>query len=265
MSLLNIIVCLKQIPDPEGPVTSYSVDQEAKKMKITGIPPVVNPFDENALEAALKLKDQNGAKVTILSMGERLSKPVLIKALGTGADDLILLEDAGFNELDSKSTAYVLAAAIKKIGDFHIILVGRQAGDWDFGQTGVLLAHTLGIPMINLAVDIGAEENGVRVKRLKRNGYEVVKAPMPVVIGADSQIGALRYPSMKALMAAKKIKPKTWKSDALALDQSKLIPRKLDQLNPPPSRLRQCAFIDGDSPQDKGQDLAIRLRKDGII
>ena len=128
MSALNIIVCLKQIPDPEGPITSYAVDTDAKKMKITGIPPVVNPFDENALEAALKLKDKHNGKVTLISMGEKLSKPVLIKALGTGADDLVLLEDNGFNELDSHSTAYVLAAAIRKIGDYHMVLVGRQAG-----------------------------------------------------------------------------------------------------------------------------------------
>jgi electron transfer flavoprotein beta subunit len=265
MSALNIIVCLKQIPDPEGPITAYAVDPVGKQMKITGIPPVVNPFDENALEAALKLKDQNTGKVTIVCMGEKLSKPVLIKALGTGADDLILLEDTGFNELDSNSTAYVLSAAIKKIGGSQIILVGRQAGDWDFSQTGVLLAHMLGIPMINLAVGISTEENFVKVKRMKRNGYEVVKAPMPVVIGVDSQIGALRYPPMKALMAAKKKKPLTWRTRELGLDPGKMISRKLYQLEAPPSRFRRCVFIEGESLQAKGENLAVRMRRDGII
>ncbi len=265
MKTLNIIVCLKQIPDPEGPTTAYGVDQAAKEMKISGIPPVVNPFDENALEAALKLKDQHGAKVTVLSMGEKLAKPVLIKALGAGADDLILLEDTGFKELDSKSTAYVLACAARKVGDYDIILVGRQAGDWDSGQTGMLLAGNLDIPAISLAVDVKVDESHVVVRKLKRNGHQVVKAPMPVLISADSQVGALRYPSLKALMAAKKKKPLTWKAADLNLDATKLIARNLYQLNPPPPRFRKCVFIEGESLQDKGENLAARMCQDGIL
>ena len=265
MKELNIIVCLKQIPDPEGPISSYAVDSTAKKMKIIGLPPVINPFDENALEGALKLKDRHGAKITVISMGDKLSKPVLAKALGAGADELLLIEDDGFNELDSHSTAYILSTAIQKIENYDLIFVGRQAGDWDFGQTGTLLARMLNIPAVNLATDIQLEGHHVRVKKIKRNGYQIVNAPMPVLISADSQLGALRYPSLKALMAAKKKKPIVWDTEDLDVDSTKLERRKLYQLDPPPPRFRNCHFIEGQSPKHMGENLAVRMRQDGLF
>jgi electron transfer flavoprotein beta subunit len=100
MKELQIIVCIKQIPDPEGPADAFKVDSEAKKVIPVGIPPVINPFDENALEAALRIKNQFDAKVTVLSMGEKLAQPVLRKALAAGADDLVLLMDQHFKDLD---------------------------------------------------------------------------------------------------------------------------------------------------------------------
>ena len=265
MNPLNIIVCLKQIPDPEGPTTAYSVDREAKQLKTTGLPPVINPFDENALEAALKLKDQFGAKITILSMGEKLSKPILIKALGTGADDLILLEDTGFQELDSYSTATVLSSAIKKIGTYDLVLVGRQAGDWDSGQTAGLVAGMLHIPVVNLVVEIQVEEDSITATRLRKNGTEVVRVARPVVISADSQIGSLRFPSMKDLMVAKKKKPQTWKSADLGLDSQKLVPRNLYQLTPPQSMFRQCNFVEGETLEQKSGNLVARLRQESVV
>jgi electron transfer flavoprotein beta subunit len=129
MKELQIIVCVKQVPDPEGPADSFKVDPEAKKVIPVGIPPVINPFDENALEAALRIKNQSNSKVTVLSMGEKLAQPVLRKALAAGADDLILLMDHHFKDLDSYSTAYVLSSAIRRIGAYDLILTGRQAGD----------------------------------------------------------------------------------------------------------------------------------------
>src|SRR4030042_144197 len=120
---MNIIVCVKVVLDPEAPASLFKVDSEAKKvLPPKGTPPVLNPFDENALEAALKMKDRGNTDITILSMGKSIPKPVIKKALATGAERLFLLEDESFDELDSYANAVILAAGIKKIGAYDLIL-----------------------------------------------------------------------------------------------------------------------------------------------
>ena len=108
MKETRIVICAKQVPDPEAPFTVIQVDPETKKISTRGVSPVINPFDENAIEAALRIKEKNGAKVTVLSMGEKIDKPVLRRDLAVGADALILLDDPQFKNLDSYSTAYIL-------------------------------------------------------------------------------------------------------------------------------------------------------------
>ena len=132
---MNIIVCAKQVMDPETPASAFRVDQEAKKVvSAQGIPPVVNGFDEQAVEAALRLKDSQGANVTVIAMGDSFVLDVIKKPLSMGCDELILLQDAAFeNQPDAFFVASVLAAAIKKIGEYDLILCGRQASDWDMG------------------------------------------------------------------------------------------------------------------------------------
>src|SRR4030042_4270731 len=120
---MNIIVCVKVVLDPEAPASLFKVDSEAKKViPPKGTPPVLTPFDENALEAALKLKESKGGSITVISMGKNLPKPVIRKSLATGADNLVLLEDGAFEELDSYAAAYALETAIRKIGSYDLIL-----------------------------------------------------------------------------------------------------------------------------------------------
>lgn len=265
MKELKIIVCIKQVPDPEGPASAFTVDSEAKKVIPMGIPPVINPFDENALEAALQLKEKYGGRVIAISLGEKLAKPMLTKALGVGADDLILLEDERFDGIDSYSIAYVLSAAIKKIGEYDLILAGRQAGDWDFGQTGSILAEILRIASISLAQRVKVEDGKVVVEKLKRNGYEIVKTSMPALITVDSQVGDLRYPSLKSLIVARK-KPLTfWGIRELEVDPQRLEARRIYRFSPPPSRKRECFFIESETLQEKGEKLALKLRQDKVI
>ena len=115
MTEMTILVCLKQIPDPEAPSSVFRIDQDAKRVVPAGVPPVINPYDENALEAALAVKDQYGAHIIGISLGEKLAQPVLRKALAAGADELILIEDPLFGEINSYSTALVLSKAIQKM------------------------------------------------------------------------------------------------------------------------------------------------------
>ena len=153
MKELGIIVCAKQIPDPEAPLSDVSVDAEKKEV-IVDAPQVISPFDENALEAALLLQEEIGAKITVLSLGKKVSDTVLRKTLAAGADKLILLQDDAFEKLDSHSIASALADAIRKIGEYGLVLTGRQAGDWDSGQVGLILGEMLALPCINLAREI---------------------------------------------------------------------------------------------------------------
>jgi len=265
MKQLHILVYIKQVPDTEGPPDAFKVNQEAKRVVPVGIPPVINPFDESALEGAMRIKDRHGAKVTVISMGEKLAQPVLRKALAAGSDDLILLEDPLFKDLDSNSTAYVLSSIIRKVEPYDIILTGRQAGDWDFGVTGLLMAEMLQIPCINLVRKVEIRDNGrVRVEKLSHNRCEVVEAPMPVLITASSELGELRYTSIRALKAVGMKPLKIYNAEDLGLDLRKLKVRQIVKLFTPYNR-RQCRFIEGESSQEKGENLAVSLKKEGVI
>ena len=264
MGQLQIIVFIKQIPDPEGPTDAFKVDPEGKRVVSVGIPPVINPFDENALEVALHVKEHHGAQVKVISMGEQLAQPVLRKALAAGADDLILLIDPNFKDLDSYSIAYVLSSSIRKIGSYDLILTGRQAGDWDFGITGLLIAEILHIPAINLASKIEIEDGKVLVEKLNYNGYEIVKAPMPVLATISGEAGELRYISIRSLQAVSKKPVKIYNVGDLGIDHRDLRTRQISNLYTLENK-RNCRFIEGESPQEKGEKLALKLKEEGII
>ena len=124
MAELNILVCVKQVPDPEGPTSAFEVDAAARKVTPKGIPPVLSPFDENALEAAIRVKEAAGGSITMLSVGNNLSKAVMLKALASGADRLVTVDDPSCDHevLDAFATASLLAAAVRKAGPFDLIL-----------------------------------------------------------------------------------------------------------------------------------------------
>jgi electron transfer flavoprotein beta subunit len=266
MKELNIIVCIKQVPDPEGPSSAFEVDSATKKVHPVGITPVINPFDQNALEAALQLRDNYGGNIVAISMLEGPATPVLKKALSVGANQLILLQDEHFRDLNCSSTAYVLSAAIRKFEPYDLILVGRQAADWDFGQVGSIIAEILQVPCISLATKVEIEDHKkVVVKKLRRNGYEVIKAPMPALITVSSEIGDLRIPLLKDIKEAYKKPSTSWNISSLNIDSQRLEARKIYTLLPPPSKKRECFIVGGDSPQEKGEKLALQLRHDKVI
>ncbi len=149
---MNMIVCVKQVPDPEAPPASFKIAPAGNKMMTPpGVSPVVDPYSEYAVEAGLRIKDAQGGKITAISLGASLAPEVVKKPLSMGADELVLLEDEAFTEGDSWSTAYALATAIKKLGDYDLIFCGRQASDWDAGQVGSGIGEILGLPCVTLA------------------------------------------------------------------------------------------------------------------
>ena len=160
---LSIVVLTKQVIDPEVPSAAFQIDPSGLKARVPdNIPPVVNGFDENAIEAALRIKDSQDATVTAISMGSSFSMDVMKKPLSMGADELILLQDEAFEDsADSFFTATVLTAAIRKLDNYDLIICGRQASDWDNAQVPLGIAELLGIACITLGRKVTVTDNNV--------------------------------------------------------------------------------------------------------
>jgi electron transfer flavoprotein beta subunit len=266
---MNMIVCCKQVIDPEAPPASFRVDASTNKVvPPQGVPPVISPFDENALEAALKIKDAQGGTITVISLGNNLLRDVVKKPLSMGADELVLLEDEAYDEGDSWSVAYALAMAIKKIGDYDIIFCGRQAADWDSGQTGAGIAEILGIPCVTLAKKVEPEDGKVKVERVTADGYDIVETSLPAVITVSNELGEARYPTIKGIMAAKKKEPVVWKPADIGADAAQLggsgRRAKLMKLFQP-VREGTCEMVEGESPEEAAVNLATKLREVKVL
>jgi electron transfer flavoprotein beta subunit len=262
--MLNIIVCIKQVLDPEAPSSTYKVDELSQRITQRGVPPVMSPFDENALEAALKIKSIQSAKIVVLSAGWNLSKVVLRKALAAGADDLILLEDSSFENMNSLAAATVLSTAIKRIGSFDLILTGRLAADFNAGMVGYGIAEILGIPCIGVARTIEVKEHRVIVESVTPDGFDIIESSLPVLVTASNELGGLRMVALKEIMAAQKKPIVTWNSSQLGVDVSKLNRTKILSLFIPQRKVL-CEIINGETPEQSGVNLALKLKEKKVI
>lgn len=179
---LNIIVLAKQVPDTRN--VGKDAMKEDGTINRAALPAIFNPEDLNALEQALRIKDANpGSTVTLLTMGLPRASEIIREAMYRGADGGIVLTDRVLGGADTLATSYSLAQAVKKIGNYDIILGGRQAIDGDTAQVGPQIAEKLGIPQVTYAEEIlSIDKNHVTVKRRLENGVETVKAPLPCVV-----------------------------------------------------------------------------------
>ena len=266
---MNMIVCVKQVIDPEAPPSTFKIDAATNKVvPPPGISPVIDPYGENAVEAALRVKDAQGGKITAISLGINLLRDVVKKPLSMGADELVLLEDETFTDGDSWSTAYALAMAIKKIGEYDIILCGREASDSNAGQVGPCIAEILGLPSVTLAKKIDAAEGKATVERIITDGYEVIEVSLPAVITVSNELGEPRYPTIKGIMAAKKKEPIVWKPADLGIDpaQAGEAGRRTKMLKMfQPVREGECDIVEGDSPEEASANLALKLREAKVL
>ena len=200
---LNIIVLAKQVPD------TRNVGKDAMKADGTvnraALPAIFNPEDLNALEQALKLKDQYpGSKVTVLTMGPARAAEIIREGMFRGADGGVVLSDRAFAGSDTLATSYALSCAIKNLGDFDLIIGGRQAIDGDTAQVGPQVAEKLGIPQITYAEDIVKVDNGeVTVKRRIESGVETVKGKLPLVVTVNGSAQECRPRNAKAVQKYK--------------------------------------------------------------
>ena len=263
---LNIIVCAKQVMDPETPASAFQIDSDTMRViPAPGIPPVVNGFDENAVEAALRIKDAVGGSITVVSVGDKFVMDVMKKPLSMGADDLVLVQGEVVEDLDAFGTAYVLSEAIKKLGEFDLVLCGRQASDWDNASVPLGVAEMLDLPCVTIAQKVEANDGGLVVERALTDGYEVVVAPLPALVTVSNELGEPRYPTLRGIMTASRKTPTVWTAEDLGLDSARLAPKlELTDLFIPVSE-KKCEFIEGEDEADAGRKLALRLREEKLI
>ena len=234
---MNIIVCIKQVPDS----TQVKVDPKTGTLVRAGVPSILNPYDHYALEKALAIKKNTGAKVTVLSMGPNQAVAVLRLALALGADEGVLLSDRAFAGSDTWATSYALATAIRKIGSYDLILCGQMAIDGDTAQTGPGIARHLNIPQITFCSSIDASGNQVVVQKLIEGGHQILQADMPILVTMTMPVDyAPKYPSFLAAHKAQDKQIYTWTAADIQADVHKLglegSPTRVDRIFPPPAR-----------------------------
>ena len=216
---MRIIVCIKQVPN----TNEVKIDPKTGTLIREGVPSIINPEDKNALEAALVLKEQQGAEVIVLSMGPRQADFAVREALAMGADKGILLSDRAFAGADTWATAYALSAAIKKIGGYDLILCGRQAIDGDTAQVGPEVAEMLDLPQVTYVRKIVLiDKNKVVVERALEDGYEVIEAELPALLTAVKELNEPRYPKARGIVSAFETTVPVWSAADIDASPDKL-------------------------------------------
>ncbi|EUB14589.1 electron transfer flavoprotein, beta subunit [Shuttleworthella sp. MSX8B] len=215
---MKIVVCIKQVPDTKGGVV-FNPDGTLNRAAMMTI---MNPDDKAGLEAALRLKDQFGAEVTVLTMGLPKAADALREALAMGADKAVLVTDRCLGGADTWATSSTLAAALRNL-DYDIIFAGRQAIDGDTAQVGPQIAEHLGLPVISYAEEVKVEGDSIVVKRQYEDRYHMVKAKMPVLITALSELNEPRYMTPAGIWDAVDAEITTWgRADLKDLDDSNI-------------------------------------------
>lgn len=185
---MKIVVCIKQVPD----TVEVKIDPKTGTLIRDGVPSIINHDDKTGIEAALQLKEQLGGTVTVVSMGPPQADVALREALAMGCDDAYLVSAREFGGSDTYATSGIIAAALKHIG-YDLIITGRQAIDGDTAQVGPQIAEHLGIPVISYAQEIKVDGDAVIVKRQYDDGYHMLKAKMPCLVTALSELNEPRY------------------------------------------------------------------------
>lgn len=212
---MHVVVCIKQVPDAKN----VRIDPDTHTLVRQGVDAIINPFDLFAVEAALRLKDACGARVTAVTMGPPQAEEALRDTLSRGVDDALLLSDRAFAGADTWATAGTLAAAVRKIGDVDLIFCGKQAVDGDTAQVGPELATILDIPYATLVKDFELLEGGhLKAVRRTDEGTEIWKLPLPALVTVLRDVGNPRVPSLKHKMRAKKADIPVWGHGDLGLD-----------------------------------------------
>jgi electron transfer flavoprotein beta subunit len=216
---MHIVVCIKQVPDAKN----VRIDPETHTLVRQGVESITNPFDLFAVEAALRIKDDTGARVTAVTMGLPQAEEALRDTLSRGVDDAVLLSDRAFAGADTWATSVTLAAAVRKMEDVDLILCGKQAVDGDTAQVGPEVATILDIPYATFVRNIETlDGKALKISRQTDEGTAVWKMPLPALLTVIKEAGEPRVPSLRHKMRAKKAQIPVWGIGELGLDADKV-------------------------------------------
>lgn len=261
---MNIVVCLKQVPG----TTEVKIDPQTNTLIRRGIKNITNPFDTYALEEGVRIKERCGGNVTAISMGPPQAEEMLREAISVGVDEAILLSDKAFAGADTLATAYTLAGAMKKLGQYDIIICGRQTIDGDTGQVGPELAEMLDIPFVAYVSQIEEITNGyMRVQRMIEEGHEVIETSLPAVITVVKEINVPRLPSLRGITRSKSAAVPVWTAIELDTDEDMVglsgsATRVVKIFFP--QRTSQGEILEGE-PESQVESLVGKLKDAGLI
>ena len=257
---MKILVCLKQILDPEIPVRDFRVDAAKGEAERGNANLVTNIFCENALETALQFRERFGdAKITVLSFGAASAEDSLRKALAMKADAAALVINDKNSNPDPLTVAQVLATAIRKLGTFDLVMVGREAGDWGAGQTAGLLAEELSMACVSFVDRIEAMSGGLRMKRQTDSGWEVLEAQTPLVVSiTNDEHNVPRIPKVRDVMTSYHQPITQWTLADLGYEIEADKYYQLVDLSIPEKESR-CEFVTGDTLDERVESLARRI------
>jgi electron transfer flavoprotein beta subunit len=261
---MNIVVCVKQVPD----TTDVRIDSETNTLIREGVSSILNPFDIYAVEEAIRIREKHGGKVTVITMGPPQAEEVLREAISLGVDDAVLISDPAFAGADTLATSYTLAQGIRKLGEFDIILCGKQAIDGDTAQVGPGIAVHLDIPQIVFVRNIrDLSDKGIVAERMYEGGFEVVESTLPVLLTVVKDINEPRLPSLRGKMMAKKAEIPVWGAKDIDVEESRIglkgSPTWVDKVFTPPPRSGGQVF-EGETG-DIVQSFIDALKKDELI
>jgi len=259
--VLRIFVCVKEIQNPELPNDLFRVDEAAREViPVRDMPLVTSPFDEQAIEAALRIRDSGvECEITAVTLGPKRSQAALKRALSMGVDKGILISDAELEKQDAHGVARTLCTAIEKSQPFDLILTGRQAADWDAGIVGCGMAELLGVPVVTLAKQLRMDGEAVTVERVLDDGFETVQTNTPCVITIANELGEPRKATLRETMRAAKKPVATYDAASLGVTASE--PSYSRERLFIPVKQGKCEMLSGGSPAQIAERIAARLRE----
>ena len=276
---MNVAVLIKQVPE----TSDVKINRETNTLMREGVASIINPFDMYAIEEALRIREQHGGKVTVITMGPPQAEEALRQALALGADEAVLLSDRAFAGADTLATSYTLAKAIEKLGGFDLVICGKQAADGDTAQVGPEVAENLDLPHVTYVrkieeISLGSPDSDgggsrgapgfIRVQRMTEEGYEVIESPLPTLITVVKEINEPRMPSIKGMLRAKKAAITLWTARDLGVDASRVglagSPTRVIRGFTPEQR-RRGEIIEGATVQEKVRTLVAKLKETHLV
>jgi len=260
---LNIVVCVKQTPD-----TAATVTVEDGIVSWGDSPLVLNPWDEYAVEEALRIREAHSGQVTALSLGPEAAMEALKMALAMGCDQAILINDPALTDADPLVVSQILASAINKIGEVDLVLFGRGSVDNDTGITGPQVARRLNWPVLSLVAAITSldpEGRTIAVERMLDEGRQLVRSPLPAVVSVVKGINEPRYPSFMGIRKASRAEIPVWSTSDVGLDEAPTPAMTWPEVFAPPKVETECEMIEGETSEEVATRLADRLIEEKVI